>query len=434
MVVNALYNVVDRIFVGRAVGETALGGLALVMPLMTVIMAFAVLFGIGAANMISMRLGQQRRDSAEGALNNCFWLLLASGLLLTALGLIFLDPLLLMLGAPEGSESLVHARSFMRIFLCGAVFFTMGLGLAHCIRAQGFPTITMAGLLLGAALNVCLVPFFLFVLRMGVEGAALGTVIAQAASTVFMLFCCFSRRMVLRLRPLSVRPSVGTAVQIVSFGSAQFLLQFAMSFVMVIYNFSMSSYGSAELGVQGGGDVALSGMNIVNSVSMLILMPIFGIAQGAQPILGYNYGAQRFGRVMGVYKRAVLAATGVACAGFLLLHVLPDQIVGMFAPEGSPALLGFTPFAMRVATAAMPIIGFQIISANMFVVTGRPKASVILSMMRQVILLVPFIIAFGRIWGLNGVIAAAPAADAISAILTAAMIAVEMRKLKAASR
>jgi putative MATE family efflux protein len=431
MIVNALYNIVDRIFVGRAVGEAALGGLALVMPVMTIIMAFSVLFGIGSANLISMRLGQERREEAENALNHCFWLLILSGALLTALGVLFMEPILSVLGAQDGSESIDYARRFLRIILFGSVFFIMGLGFSHCTRAQGFPTISMLGFVLGAVVNVILVPIFLFVFKWNVEGAALGTVIAQASTVVFILAFGFSRKAVLRLRPLSVKPSLKAITQIISFGSAQFLLQFAMSFVMLIYNISMSVYGVRELGAVSGGDVALSGMNIVNSISMLIIMPIFGINQGAQPLLGFNYGAKKFGRVLGTYVRAVIAATVIGCAGFALLRIFPDQIVRLFAPNGSREILMFTPAAMRIATMALPIVGFQIVSANMFVVTGRPKTSVILSMMRQFILLIPCIFLFGRIWGLDGVIAASPAADAMAVILTTVMIVRELRKLRA---
>ncbi|MDR2355094.1 MAG: MATE family efflux transporter [Clostridiales Family XIII bacterium] len=431
MIVNALYNIVDRIFVGRAVGEAALGGLALVMPVMTIVMAFSVLFGIGSANLISMRLGQERREEAENALNHCFWLLILSGALLTVFGVLFIEPILSVLGAQDGSESIDYARRFLRIILFGSVFFLMGLGFSHCTRAQGFPTVSMLGFVLGAVVNVVLVPIFLFVFEWNVEGAALGTVIAQAATVMFILAFGFSKKAVLRLRPFSVKPSLKAITQIVSFGSAQFLLQFAMSFVMLIYNIFMSAYGVNELGSANGGDVALSGMNIVNSINMLIVMPIFGINQGAQPLLGFNYGAKKFGRVLGTYVRAVIAATIIGCIGFALLHIFPEQIVRLFAPNGSRAILEFTPAAMRIATLTLPIVGFQVVSANMFVVTGRPKTSVILSMMRQFILLVPCIFLFGRFWGLGGVIAAAPAADAMAVILTTILIVIELKKLRA---
>jgi putative MATE family efflux protein len=433
MIVNALYNIVDRIFVGRAVGEAALGGLALVMPVMTIVMAFSVLFGVGSANLISMRLGQERREDAENALNHCFWLLILSGVVLATLGVVFLEPILSILGAQDGSESIGYARRFLRIILYGSVFFVMGLGFSHCTRAQGFPTISMIGFILGAVVNVILVPIFLFVFRWNVEGAALGTVIAQGTNVVFILAFGFSRKAVLRLRPFSVKPSMKTITQIISFGSAQFLLQLAMSFVILLYNIVMSIYGVSELGPTGG-DVALSGMNIVNSINMLIIMPIFGINQGAQPLLGFNYGAKKFGRVLATYGRAVIAATVIGCVGFALLQIFPEQLVRVFAPAGSHEILTFTPTAMRIATLTLPIVGFQVVSANMFVVTGRPKTSVILSMMRQFILLVPCIFLFSKLWGLGGVIAAAPAADAMAVILTTVMIVRELKKLRAARK
>ncbi|MDR3295522.1 MAG: MATE family efflux transporter, partial [Clostridiales Family XIII bacterium] len=240
-------------------------------------------------------------------------------------------------------------------------------------------------------------------------------------------------KVVLRLRPLSIKPSLKTALNIVSFGSAQFLLQFAASFVMVLYNTSMSRYGVEGLGVANGGDVALSGMNIVNSINMLILMPIFGVAQGAQPILGYNYGAKKFSRVFSAFTRAAITGVVIGCVGFVLLHIYPEEIVRLFAPDGSREILSFTPFAMRIATLTLPIVGFQVISANMFVVTGRPKMSIILSMMRQVILLIPCIVLFGHVWGLTGVVAASPAADCGAFILTSVLIAMELKRLRAAS-
>jgi putative MATE family efflux protein len=431
MIVNGLYNLVDRIFVGRAVGEAALGGLALVMPVMTIVMAFSVLFGVGSANLISMRLGQGRKEEAENALNHCFWLLILSGLLLMVLGILFIEPILSVLGAQDGSESIGYARRFLRIILFGSVFFMMGLGFSHCTRAQGFPTISMLGFVLGAVVNVILVPIFLFVLRWNVEGAALGTVIAQGANVVFILAFGFSRKAVLKLRPLSIKPSLKATAQILSFGSAQSLLQFAMSFVILIYNIVMSIYGVNELGAANGGDVALSGMNIVNSISMLILMPIFGVNQGAQPLLGFNYGAKKFGRVIGTYVRAVIVATVIGCVGFALLQTFPEQIVLLFAPNGSREILSFTPTAMRIATLTLPVVGFQVVSANMFVVTGRPKTSVLLSMTRQCLFLIPCIFLLGRIWGLSGVIAAGPVADAMSVVLTTVMIVIELKKLRA---
>ncbi|MDR1100492.1 MAG: MATE family efflux transporter, partial [Treponema sp.] len=408
MLVNALYNVVDRIFVGRGVNEIALGGLSLVLPLMTVSMAFAMLFGIGSANMISMRLGQGRRQEAENALNHCFALLVVTGLLLMALGLIFLEPLLSILGAQEGSEALDYARSYFRIILYGSPFMMVGFGFSHCTRAQGFPTITMISMILGAGMNMILDPVFIFIFHWGVEGAAWATIISQLASAVWIVWFNIRGKTVIKLRPRSFSPHLGTIIQIMTFGSAQFLLQFIMSGVQLLYNTSMGWYGAAALGVANGGDIALSGMNINGSITMLILMPVFGINQGAQPILGYNYGAKKFDRVLRAYLGAITAATIICTLGFAIGEIFPLALVKLFAPDGSPPLLRFSVWALRVALLLFPLNGFQIVSANMFVVTGRPKISIFLTTLRQFIALIPCMLIFGKAWGLWGVVAAAP--------------------------
>lgn len=410
MLVNALYNVVDRIFVGRGVSETALGGLSLVMPLMTIGMAFAMLFGLGAANMISMRLGQGRRQDAENALDHCFFLLIGVSVLMTFLGLFFLDPLISLLGK-EGSEVLQYSKDYLRIILYGMTFFTMSFGLSHCTRAQGFPTISMMSMVMGAVLNTILDPIFIFVFKWGVEGAAWATIISQFSSFVFIFIFITSKKAVVRLNPRAFKPDFSVIYQIMAFGSAQFLLQFMMSAVQFVYNKSVGWYGAEALGVANGGDVVLSGMNINGTILMLILMPVFGINQGAQPILGYNYGAKIFRRVLRAYLGAIGAATLICVCGFAVVQIFARYLVMAFVAEGSDALMQFTPRAMRIMMLLLPTAGFQVVSTNMFVVTGRPKISIFLSMLRQCIALIPCILIFGKIWGLWGVVAAAPVAD-----------------------
>jgi Na+-driven multidrug efflux pump len=433
MLVNALYNVVDRIFVGQGVNEIALGGLSLVLPLMTISLAFAMLFGIGTANMVSMRLGQKRKPEAENALNHCFFLLLGIGLLMTAAGLIFLEPILSLLGAQEDSEAINYARDYLRIILYGTVFSQVGFGFSHCTRAQGFPTVTMVAMIMGAGLNIVLDAVFIFIFRWGVEGAAWATIISQAVSAAWILTFSLGKRAVIKLRFNTFKPSFAVVTQIMVFGSAQFLLQFVMSGVQLLYNMSMGWYGAAALGVGNGGDVALSGMNINGSILMLILMPVFGINQGAQPILGYNYGARQYARVLRAFIGAIAAATAICVVGFAVVQLFAVPVVRVFAPDGSPAIMHFAPRAMRIAMLCIPLAGFQVVSANFFVVTGRPKMSIFLSMLRQCIALIPCLLIFGRIWGLWGVVAAAPVADAFAFFVTGAMILFELKKLRLAA-
>jgi putative MATE family efflux protein len=434
MLVNALYNVVDRIFVGRGVNEIALGGLSLVLPLMTIHMAVAMLFGIGSANMISIRLGQGRRGEAENALNHCFFLLLFMGILTTILGLAFMEPLLSLLGAQEDSAAIAYSRDYFRIILLGSSFSMVGFGFSHCTRAQGFPTVTMISMIMGAGLNIILDPVFIFLLGWGVQGAAWATIISQLASTIWIISFSLGKRAVIRLRPRNFKPSLSMVGQIMAFGSAQFLLQFIMSAVQLLNNMSMGWYGAAALGVENGGDIALSGMSIGGSIIMMILMPVFGINQGAQPILGYNYGAKRYSRVLRAYVLAVGAATAICIAGFAVVELFPKFLVGVFLTKSSETLLAFAPTAMRIAVLMLPLNGFQIVSSNMYVVTGRPRISIFLSLLRQFIVLIPCMLIFGRVWGLWGVVAAGPVADAFSFVLTAVMISFELRKLRRDSR
>jgi putative MATE family efflux protein len=431
-VVTALYNIIDRIAVGRGVGETALGGLSLVMPVMMVVGAFAILFGAGAANLISLRLGEGRREDALSALNHCFWLLIIAGLVITAAGLLFLDPILSVLGAQDNSESLGYGRAFLRIIFIGTVFQMLSLGLANTVRAQGFPTIAMIGMLICVGLNAGLVVLFIFVFHWGVEGSAWATVIAQAVASVWFIAFAFSRRMPLRLSPFRLRFSARSIADVCAFGSAQAVNNVAMSLVVWIMNVRISYYGVRELASEHGGDIALSGMTIVSSVSMIIIMVVFGFSMGAQPILGYNYGAGNYGRVRETFKKAAILATIVAAAGFLLMEFFSSGLVQIFAPGGSPALIEFSVMVMRFYAIGMPILGFQIIASGMYVAIGKPITSLILSMSRQVLLLLPLIFIFGEAFGLMGVVVASPVSDISSSGLTAFFIVRTLRKLRTA--
>jgi Na+-driven multidrug efflux pump len=226
------------------------------------------------------------------------------------------------------------------------------------------------------------------------------------------------------------KPSARIVLDIMTFGVSQFLLQFVMSIVQLLFNKSMGWYGTAALG-KGGGDIALSGTNINFSITMLILMPVFGINQGAQPILGFNYGAKQFDRVRRALLLAIIGATRIGVVGFIGCEIFPGFFVGIFAPKGSPALQSFAPLAMRIMMIMLPLNGFQIVATNFFVVTGRPEMSIFLSMFRQFLALIPCIFIFGRIWGLWGVVAATPVADALAFVFTGLLTIIELRKLKA---
>ncbi|GMO20188.1 MAG: MATE family efflux transporter [Spirochaetaceae bacterium] len=430
MLLNALYNVVDRIFVGRGVDEIALGGLSLVLPLMTLTMAFAMLFGIGAANMISVKLGEQRKNDAEQSLNHGFWLLIISSIILIILEFVFFEQILSLLGASSESRALDYARRYYRIILAGTTFFMISFGLSHCTRAQGFPVISMMGMVIGALINTVLDPIFIFILKWGVEGAAYATVISWIFSSAWLLYFSMGRKAVVRLHISPPRFKLAISIAILGFGSAQFLLQFAMSSVQLLFNYSMGWYGAARLG-QNGGDIAISAMNIVGTFTMLILMPVFGINQGAQPVLGYNYGAKQFKRVRKAFLGAIGAATLICVFGFLVVEIFPNAIVNIFTSEdkASSAILEWTPWALRVACIMLPLNGFTIVASNMFVVTGRPRTAIFLSLTRQVFALIPAIFIFGKLWGLTGIVWAMPVADFIALLATGICTLFELKKM-----
>jgi len=288
----------------------------------------------------------------------------------------------------------------------------------------------MIALLIGAVLNIAFDALFIVVFGWGVEGAGWATVAAQGISMVWILRFCMSRKAGVRLNLKTFRPSLTIVSQIMSFGSAHFLFQITSAAVILLYNMSMGWYGAAALGVANGGDIALSGQNIVAAIHMLILMPIFGINQGAQPLLGYNYGAAKFDRVLRTYRLAVTAGTLVCTVGFAVTMIFPHQLVGMFVAEGDPALMYFAPRSMRIMFLMLPASAFMVISTTFFVVTGRPKISILLAMLRQALILIPLLLIFGRVWGLWGVIAAAPVSDTLALFITGTMIFFELRKLK----
>ena len=431
MVVNTLYNLIDRIYIGNGVGESALGGIALCSSFMTIIFSFAMLFGIGTANLISIRLGEKKIHDAKNAITHCFFLLITTAVILMTIGLIFLKPILILFGAREASASFGYAVDYMQIILCGTVFNLLAFGFSHCTRAQGFPKVTMKSMLLGAITNIILDPVFIFVFKLGVRGAAIATIIAQFASMLYILrFIFFDKKVILRPNFKEFKFSPEIISKIMSFGSAQFLLNVAAAATTAILNINLIKYGILYFNSESGGDTALAGFNIVNSVSMFILMPIFGINQGAQPILGYNYGARNYKRVMQAYKYAVLAASCITTAGFILAQVFPTYIVKMFASKSGPDLLGFGATTLRVVLVLLPLIGFQIVSSNYFVVTGKPKMSILLSLSRQVIILIPCIVIFSHFFQLEGLIWAMPVADTVSIILTGIFIFFELKKLR----
>lgn len=407
MVVNALYNVVDRIYIGHApgLGANGLAGITIGFPIMIILLSIGILFGVGGATLFSMKLGEGKTKEAELALGNAFSLLIISGLLFMLLGHIFLSPVLSAFGASE--KILPFAMSYMRIIFSGAVFQIVSIGLNNFLRADGQPKLAMITMFMGAGVNIILDPVFIYVLDMGMAGAALATILSQFISMVWILSYFLSKRSHHQIQVKNMPIKLSIATRITALGMPNFLLQLGNSVLNVVLNMTLLSYG---------GDIAVSGMGIVNSIQTILLMPITGLVQGAQPIVSFNFGAKKFQRVRETQKYAITIATIIVLLGWLATRFMPEQLVRLFNNE--PELLAFGAKALQTWFLFLPVIGFQIVASNFFQATGRTRSAIFLTLTRQIILLIPAILLFSQTWGMDGLLYAAPFADACAALLT----------------
>jgi len=410
MIVNALYNVVDRIFIGKGVGDLAIGGIFIGMPISLIIMAFSMLIGIGGNTLVSIKLGQNRKEEAERVAGNSFVLLILISLCISVFGLVFLKPLLNAFGASPSNFQ--YAYDYMKIILIGAPLQAIGFGMNNFIRGEGSPTIAMKTMLIGAILNTILDPIFIFVFNMGVQGAALATIISQGASAIWVLRYFFTGKSMLNVKKEYLKLKLDLVKDIVAIGLGPFSMQLAGSMVTVLLNNSLKTYG---------GDLANSSMAVINSVAMMVMMPVFGINQGSQPIIGFNYGAEKYDRVKETLKYAAIAATTITTLGFLITQFFPVKLYQLFISKNGNlaeiSMIGVP--GMRIYLAMFPIIGFQVISANYFQATGRPKHAMLLSLSRQVLILIPALLILPRFFGLTGVWLAGPIADFTASLVTA---------------
>lgn len=419
MVVNSLYNIVDRIFIGNSgdLGAYGLAGITIGFPIMIILMSMGILFGVGGATLFSIRLGQKKQEEAENILGNSFIMLIIAGFLFLILGQLSLKPLLILFGA--SSAVLPYSMEYMRVIFFGAVFQVVSMGMNNFIRADGNPKIAMLTMFLGAGINILLDPLFIYVLRMGMTGAALATVLAQLVSSIWVVSYFIGKRSrnKIRLKYLKLRYTL--ILGITSLGLPGFSLQLANSLLNVILNKSLFFYG---------GDIAVSGMGIINSLQTILLMPIIGLNQGVQPIISFNYGARKYGRVKTAVKLAIVAATITVIAGYIVTRLFPTQFIALFNRDTE--LLKFGSYALISWFLCLPVVGFQIIAANFFQAVGRPKSAMLLTLTRQIILLIPAIIIFPRFFGLNGLLHAAPFADSVSALITGGWFYRGIKRLK----
>ncbi|MGL5414539.1 MAG: MATE family efflux transporter [Clostridium sp.] len=420
MLVNTLYNIIDRMYIGNIpdIGKLAITGVGITMPIMTIILAFGMLVGIGTAARISLHLGKHNEKVAEKHLGNAFILIIIFSILLTVLGLVFMEPILKAFGA--GVETEIYAKQYMQIIFVGTIVSMMSFGLNHSIRSDGSPKIAMLSMLIGAVINIVLDPILIFGLNLGVRGAAIATVISQIVATVWILYYFTKGKSNIKLKKENFRLERKIVLSIFSIGISPCSMQLAACIVQVIANNSLKHYG---------GDLAIGAMTIVQSIGMIFLTPIFGLNQGSQPIIGYNYGAKKYKRVKETVFYGVVVATILVTIGWLVVQLAPEFLIKIFNDDKE--LLEISKNGLRIYLAVIPVIGFQIISSNYFQSVGKAKISMFLSLLRQVILLIPLMLILPRYIGLNGIWVAGAISDGLSAIITGILFYKSMKELKA---
>lgn len=404
MLANALYNVVDSIFVGRGVGALALTAVTISFPIMILLLAFGMLVGIGATALVSIRLGQQKKDEAEKILGNAVSVMILMGIVIGGGLSLVLDPLLVILGATP--DVFDYAKDFTSIILLGSIFQFISFGINHIIRAEGNPMISMMTMLFSAGMNALLNPLFIFVFHWGVKGSALATVTTQCIVSAYILYHFTLGKSNLKLKRENMRIDPEVLKTIFAIGMSPFLLQASASVTSFLFNSYLMRYG---------GEMAVASMGVINRTAMMILMPIFGINQGSQPIIGYNYGAKQFARVKKALWLGSIAATTICVAGFAAIQLNSEGIIRLFNDDAELLRIGAP--ALKIFMFSLPIIGVQVIITNYFQAVGKAKQAILLSLTRQVLFLIPLIIFLPLLFNLNGIWYAGPTADIMAALL-----------------
>jgi len=416
----ALYGVVDMMFVGRIVGEQAIAALNLTMPLFNIILALGMLISTGSATILSIKLGEKNIKMGEKIIGNAFSLLLITAIILSIFSFIFLEPILRLFAA--SATTLPLALSYMRIILIGLVFNFLAYGMNAIIRSEGNAKFAMLIMISGSICNIILDPIFIYVLNWGIEGAAIATVIANLLTACLVGYYYISGKSSLKLRPRNLIPSWKIFLTIFPIGLAPFLMQSASSIVMMLMNRKLKYYGD-DLGVAVGG--------VVSIIIMFVLFPVIGISQGTQPIIGYNYGAKQFARVKQTLLLATFAASTICISGEIFIYAYPDFILKLFSKSGSnPNFIKAGIMALRIVATMLWGIGFQMIGASFFQAINRPRIAILLSLLRQVIILIPLLIIIPHYYGLQGVWIAWPISDAISIIIAGIFLVREFRKIQ----
>lgn len=417
MVASSLYNIVDGIFIGQGVGAGAIMGLAITMPIMNLSAAFGAMVGVGGSTLLSVKLGEKDYNFAAKILGNVITLNCIIGIGLGAVMLLFLDPILRFFGASD--YTIPYARDFMVIVLIGNVFTHLFLGLNAMLRSSGKPKKAMKATIMTVIINIALAPLFIFVLHLGIRGAALATILSQLIVLLWQFKLFSNPNELIHLRRDTYRLERRIVTGSLSIGLSPFLINLCACLVVIIINKQLVSYG---------GDVAVGAYGIANRMMFFFVMVVIGINQGMQPIAGFNFGAKHYTRLNQVLKYAITIATGIWIVGFIVCVLLATPVASAFTNDEE--LLKEAAHALRVMNLVVPIIGFQMITIGFFQSIGKAGISIFLSLTRQLLFLVPLLLILPNFFGLEGIWYSIPIADGTAAITAAIVLIYHMRKFK----
>ncbi len=425
-IINALYNIVDRIYIGRIpeTGDLALTGIGLTFPILMLITAFSSLIGMGGAPCAAIKMGEGKKAEAEKILGNSLSALLVISAILMVFFYSFKGPLLMMFGA--SSNTFGYANDYLSIYLLGTISVQLALGMNPFINTQGFAGMGMATVLIGAISNIILDPIFIFGFGMGVKGAAIATIISQTISAVWVMWFLLGKKTKLKIRKSNMKISKKILLPIVALGVAPFIMQATESLVNIVLNKSLFIYGS-KVGGEAYGDTAVGAMTIISSVLQVMLMPISGLAQGAQPIISYNYGANNMDRVKKTFKVLFISSVTMALTLWAMVMIFPGFFVSLF--NDKPELTEMTIWGMRIFLSMIWVMGAQMACQQTFIALGQAKISLFLALLRKVILLVPLVLILPLGLGFNGIFYAEPIADTLAATTTVICFVLSYKKI-----
>lgn len=417
MTASSLYNMVDSIFIGHGVGTMAISGLALTFPLMNLAAAFGSLVGVGAATLISVKLGQKDYDTAQRVLGNVFVLNILLGVAFTVIVMAFLDPILYFFGGSD--ETVGYARDYMYIILLGNTITHLYLGLNAVLRSSGHPQKAMYATIATVIINTILDPVFIYGFGWGIRGAAIATIVAQIISLMWQLWIFSSKEELLHFHRGIFRLKRKIVFDSLVIGMSPFLMNMAACFIVILINQGLKKYG---------GDLAIGAFGIVNRLVFIIVMIVMGLNQGMQPIAGYNFGAKQYERVTKTLKLTIIYATGVTTFGFIIGMLFSDTVVGIFTSDAE--LIELSAKGLRIVVMFFPIIGFQMVTANFFQSIGMASKAIFLSLTRQMVVLLPCLLILPRFFGAAGVWYSMPISDLLASLIAGTMLVWQFRKFR----